>query len=374
MVSGVVSREDSTMTMSMTEHFGKKMSISRSGMLSNVVLREWDDGIGSRETTLGSSLSPVVDTTITYLPGTGAVTTATALLNPTQLIVDSDRLDNDKNPLSLATYHASVTGYCRFDDPGASATFFQATFRIIALDAAGNVLAENDVRDITSISSASDLDMTFSGDVTSTTVPIARVVVALIQTNPAITEVLMSGDSNSKFKLSAFEETSDIAARPIHVCVLEGLNSAATINIGSTAVLTGVPDSTNVFISSANAVPKIYDFNAVDIFLKSITRVLPRAFTTAGHGLVERRVVGLYNDEEVEISFRAMSFGGMTNKITKMYDAAKALGRDIQDVAKHLEEPLGAGAEALSMLPGTAGAVGRGMAVGANAARMFGRV
>uniref|UniRef100_A0A2V0R8W2 Uncharacterized protein n=1 Tax=viral metagenome TaxID=1070528 RepID=A0A2V0R8W2_9ZZZZ len=350
LASGVISRDESTVTVCMTEHFGKKMALCRSNTLGNIVQRTWDDGIGNRKRTIGQSLGPTENKTLstTNVNASDADVIATDSLR----IMDTNLLDAANNPLTLATYSASFTAYLQMGDPDITSISHPSVYVMLALDAANNVIGRSEIRDIVSVTDNQNYSVRLTGSVSSSTVPIHRVVVGATYSEGVAVEIVVA--SASTFSLTAFEETADIAARPIHVCVLEGLNASATLNLTSTAVLCGVPDSTNVFIgATGSTVPEVYDTNAVEMFLKSIARTLPRAFTISGHGAVTRSLTAMYGDESVDLAFKAMSFSDVSKKAADLVRQATKLRHELAPYV----ETVGAAA---SMLPGTAGAVGRG--------------
>uniref|UniRef100_A0A2V0RBK0 Uncharacterized protein n=1 Tax=viral metagenome TaxID=1070528 RepID=A0A2V0RBK0_9ZZZZ len=340
LVSGVVSREDSTMTMCMTDHFGKKMSLSRSNTLGNVVERSWDSSIGTRLTTEGENLMKVGSRTM-VATASGA-TNAEILANENRRLIDTNFLSAGNNPLTLATYNATVEARIVMNDPGSAVAQFKINVRALGVDAAGTVVAEVNLTDILTTAASSVYTFSAATTLTSATTPIHRVILGLVSTSSDVTDTLRAADSSAVVK--AFEETADIPARPIHVCVFEGLNASATLNINSTAVMTGVPDSTNVFISSAGSVSRVvYDTNLVEMFLRSVSRVLPRAHTITGHGAMEKAVMAVFGSEDIKLSFQAMSFGDVIKKLSGAGKFAKATIRDVSDIAKEVEPILSAG-------------------------------
>uniref|UniRef100_A0A2V0RMW8 Uncharacterized protein n=1 Tax=viral metagenome TaxID=1070528 RepID=A0A2V0RMW8_9ZZZZ len=368
LASGIVSREDSTMTMAMTDHFGKKMALSRNNTLGNLVLRSWDDGVGARGTTTGQSLTFTGTAGMTILHSSSFtdaqilensdtpkdLTTAGAL----RRFLDTARLDEQYNPLTLACYHASVNVRCVFADTDVTNAGQGYSAVIMALDSADNIIASKEVSDRVAANDGSTLDARFYGSITSSTSPIARIVVGARKTNLAATDNMIV---ESYAEVIAYEETSDIAARPIHVCVFEGLNASATININSAAVLTGVPDSTNVFISSKSSSNDVYDTNAVEVFLRSVTRVMPRAFTIDGHAAMVSSVDAMFGTEDVSIAFQAMSFEKVAKKVKKIGKVAKARAQEIPALLSELAPALEEIGSTLSMLPGPAGTAGQAM-------------
>jgi hypothetical protein len=257
--------------------------------------------------------------------------------------------------LTLATYNARLKGYIRINaGTGAEYDDYMASFRIMGLSAANEIVSEADVRDITVVKVNNTFDLTFDTTFSSPAKPIARVVAFWTRyVGPDVTESVRVQDT--VFLLSSLEETADIPARPIHVCVFEGLNNQATLNINSTAVLTGVPDSTNVFISSAkSASTDLVDGNAVEMFLRSVIRGMPRAFTVAGHGSVERSVNALFGTEEVALTFKAMSFSDVTRGLKTIGSRAKDAKRFAEQALPYVDDA----ARIASMLPGPIGTAG----------------
>uniref|UniRef100_A0A2V0RML7 Uncharacterized protein n=1 Tax=viral metagenome TaxID=1070528 RepID=A0A2V0RML7_9ZZZZ len=373
MASGVVSRDESTLTMALSNHLGAKMCLARSNTLGNTVTRTWDDAIGARRSTVGQSLGPDgVGNLVLPVPEDGTLSAAfaadpagTIAANPSLTLIDTDRLDADKNPLTLATYTADFFGSLAFSYHTGT-TGLQFHMKAVAFDAADNAIEIIDF-DTFAVAPVNQSYMTkIQGTLKSSTVPIARVCVFLDRQNIAgITETLILG--YSLFKVSAFEECADIPARNMHVCVLEGLNASATLNINTAAVLSGVPDATNVFISSAYDASDAVtiDTNAVKIFMSAITKVLPRAYTVSGHGMMEKTISAMYDSDLVELSFKAMSFKDVAAAVKKAGSLAKMAGKGVADAAPVVEEV----ASMLATFPGMPGRIASGVAAGAKLLR-----
>jgi hypothetical protein len=326
---GVVSRDDATMTVSITEHFGAKKCLSRTNTLSNVVRRDWDDSLGTRSTTSGSSFSPIADFTVNIV-GT-EMTVAQALANlksdntaatDTQIPFDTNRLSDANNPLTLATYAADMTLSLQ---PGANTSIATDNARFkgkfVAFDAFNVELATASVQHDPSATGGTPDRMEtfhFAGSLVSTTSPIHRIIFILTQfENGTVADVVFTA-TGTTMHMMAHEETADIPGRPIHVAVFEGLNAGATINVSSSAVISGVPDSANVFIGSYNnEQDDVYDLNATHMFLRSVASVMPRAFTVAGHGKLESEITAYYGGDEVRLAFRALSFAKVGRAIKR---------------------------------------------------------
>lgn len=370
LASGVVSREDSTMTMSLSNHYGSKMCLARTNTLGNVVQRSWDDGQDNRRTTAGESLGPITNQImsdagsnfITGTPRTDAQIIAGLAADGAAFagrnIIDTNNLTEANNPLTLATYNVRFECSILYEGANATDPDYYHDYRCLALDAADNVIASKSITMIRYVTAPDLVQFQFAGILTSTTVPISRVIVALRREGLDQANLdYRAGDSTAT--LTCFEETADIPARPIHVTVLEGLNASATININSFAVLTGVPDSTNVFISSGQSTEEeVYDYNAVEIFLRSITKVMPRAFTVSGHGYMTEKLTGIFQDEQVDVAFQAMSFGDVASRIKSMSKAAQKTAKELSMMVEEVEPMARKVATGMSMLPGPAGTIG----------------
>jgi hypothetical protein len=366
LVQGIVSREDATMTMSMTEHFGSKRCLSRTGVTANVVSRTWDEGIDSRRTTAGQSLTftadqdlGILDVSLSSTQIASALATPDAAITVTggttrRVLMDTSRLDAANNPITLATYSATVSGYVSFLNAAQTDDNYRIVYKIVALDAADSIIAENIVEDRRNVVSAA-FNSRVSGTVTSTTVPIARVAVLITDAGSELTLDVVSSPQTT-FRVTCTEETADLSARSIHVSVFEGLNASATLNINSFAVLSGIPDSSNVFISpSSKGVSAVHDTNAVHMFLSSVARVMPRAFTISGHGSFVKSLSTMYGEEEVTLAFKALSFGDVTRRLTKAGETAKLTGKEMAELMKRIEPTARAVGEVASMVPGPVG-------------------
>uniref|UniRef100_A0A2V0RLM8 Uncharacterized protein n=1 Tax=viral metagenome TaxID=1070528 RepID=A0A2V0RLM8_9ZZZZ len=376
LASGVVSREDSTLTLALTSHYGTKMCLARQNTQGNLVQRVWDDGIGARRTTSGQSLGPSAVTVFDALTGTarsdaqiiaGLASDGSTSMAGTNLI-DTANLDAANNPLTLATFSASFEGTFSFVGPNTGDTNFTMDMTALALDAAGVVITSLEMRDVKPITSGENFIIRASGSLTSATLPIHRVIFAVRDESTTLSNLDFS-PADSSTKITAFEETSDLPARAVHATVLEGLNASATLNLGSFAVLTGVPDSTNVFISQSSSDDTVYDDNAVKLFLRSITKVMPRAFTIDGHSSFTRELTAMYGSEETTVAFQAMSFAKTADRVKKLAKIAKSAGRDMARVLAELEPMMDVAGASMSMLPGPAGMAGTAMASGANLSR-----
>lgn len=151
LISGVVSRDDSTMTTTFSNHFGQKMALCRIDTEANVVKRIWDEARGNRRSTVGESLSFVVPTDMN-VPDSGTLTdaqiTAELAASPTytggstpatggRVFLDTARLTAANNPLTLATYTVDVNAYLQFQNASGDVPAYFLSARVYAMDAAG---------------------------------------------------------------------------------------------------------------------------------------------------------------------------------------------------------------------------------------------
>lgn len=363
LVSGITSREDATATVSITEHFGKRMALVRENTLSNVIQRTWDDGVDdtasggvNRRATAGYTSTFYDATGAQGLTWASATTFATAIASPLNyFLVDSSRLDETHNPLTFATYNASVKLHVRTAANVSATDVYHLVFNVYGLDADDKIVATNlvtrDIHTLTSHRTNYAIDATVS----STTVPIHRLVIHAVSQSPDMT---VDADAinilDTTCAITAFEETADVPGRAVHFCVFEGLNANATINISSAATMAGIPDSSNVFIGSVGGVnPDVYDDNAVSMFLKSVSRVVPRAYTVAGLETVEREVKAMYGDKEVSVAFQAMSFGSIARGVKELGKKAKMPAKMISaKIMQPMERTADEVASMLDRLPG----------------------
>jgi len=381
LASGVVSRDDSTMTMALSNHYGTKMCLARSNTMGNIVRRTWDDGIATRRQTAGQSLGPTATATtynvLTSTPRSDAQILAELSQGGGSIagsnIMDTANLTDANNPLTLATYSVEFSSTAIFTDAAAADPDYRQGYVALALDAAGTIIASKEMRVIRNATNAKDFEMACSGSISSSTVPISRFILAIRDESTAQGTLNLTGVF-SHARLTALEETADIPARPIHITVLEGLNASATLNINSFAVLTGTPDSTNVFIGSSPTTDEVYDINAVEIFLRSITRVMPRAFTVSGHGAYNTQLKAMYGDEEMGVAFQAMSFEQVSERVKRMGTLAKKGAKEIAQAVAEIEPHLQKAGYVMSRLPGPAGAAGSAMMAGSALARELGRM
>jgi hypothetical protein len=285
-----------------------------------------------------------------------------------RVFLDTARLSAANNPLTLATYTVDVNAYLQWQAADRDVPAYFISAKVYAMDAAGTIVDTSNVDDRVNIDTQA-FDASFRCTLKSTTTPIARVAAVAVYNNSNMTTDLVS-NGQTHMVVTAYEETADVPARPIHVTVLEGLNLGATLNLSSFAVLTGVPDAANVFISpSTTSTESVYDDNAVEMFLKSVSRSMPRAFTIAGQESTGRQLQAFYGDEKLEVAFKAMSFSEVGSELKRIGKYAKRGTKELMHVMRELE-PLMDRGSAMAGLPGPAGFIGSGMAAGASLARM----
>lgn len=356
----VVSRDDSTMTVATTPHFGSRMSMTRTNTNANVIRRSHTSStvVGENMIADNGTVLPQYATVADALAGSSAL-----------LALDTGRLGTANNPLTLATYSADISMTLVVSDtdaPNASGTFnIHVRFKIVALDAANNVLDTDEVY-YSQPETLQNQNMAYvvQSSLASNTSPIHRIIVYTIDiaSAAALTVSNPTGQKQSAAVVTAFEECSDIPVRPIHFCILEGVNAGASLSINAGGLIAGVPDSDNAFISTGlNATGKVVDSNLVGMFLKSVARSLPRAYTLDGHGAVERQITGFFNEKEMSLALRAMSFDTISRAVKKTTKLAKKARKAVSGAVEVLEPFLEAGGAA-AMATGTPMGVGLGSA------------
>jgi hypothetical protein len=403
MVQGVGSRDDATMTIMATSHLGSKRGLCKSKTISNVATSTFSAG------EISATANVTIGTTMNYRTGVAdnanianiAVGASNIELTDAQVqaaldapdalfragadsttdgirvFMDTGRLNAGLSPLTANTYAAEVSGQIMLGTPSA-VTIYRAGWLVVGIDAAGNVIKEAQLNIDRLISTASTVSTTtgqnrpifvVNGTIHSTTVPIVRVAVVAKRlfnygnTDPDQASADIPADEyypdGSGFEVRAYEEMADIPARGVHVTVLEGLNASATVNVSAFTVLSAIPDSTNMFISTASAFElEDFDGHAASMFVRSLARSMPRAYTVSGHSVFTTYMKAMYGSEEIEVSFKALSFKQVAEMVKKSGRLAKASVHEIESMLKELQPILSTAGGAMSNVPGPIGAAG----------------
>lgn len=374
LVSNVNSKEDSTITNSFTEHVGAKQALLRDKASSNVASAQFHVS-ASNQAVQGfiapSDTTQVASTTISI----GATPTITNGVL-TSAIYDSGA-DASYNPFSLESYSAELDASLALQNFGDLTAGAQADqefkFVVAALDAAGVVLTFTEVSTNPfageiggTVESLTDFDVHFNVNLSSTTVPIARV--AVFFTDGAQSKVCRTSKVSSA-TVKSVTENADISERGVHFCVLEGLNSAAAINIHGANVIAGVPDSKNAFISSGAKNDDILNYAIITNMLVTFRTMMPRAFTGFGRGEANEMLAQYYALEGMKVKIAAMSFGDI-GRAFKMIGRHATQARKGASQAARIADPFlkYGGAGLMTGIAGPQGqAIGAGM-LGASAA------
>lgn len=148
-------------------------------------------------------------------------------------------------------------------------------FTVMAYDHAGGLLVgenlANSVPAAATSANKATLNMTVSKYVST---PIARIVIMVANTSG-----VASGASYdyASVTLQLINETGDIPCRPIHYCVMEGLNPSASINVRTDALFSAIPSEDNVSLATFPASMSNLDDSMIKVMFRSMFSTFSRA-------------------------------------------------------------------------------------------------
>uniref|UniRef100_A0A2V0RMV6 Uncharacterized protein n=1 Tax=viral metagenome TaxID=1070528 RepID=A0A2V0RMV6_9ZZZZ len=331
---GMSDRSSATVTVSPTRHLGANMSLLRPGALSNIV--SFAEHIEKHD------FIPLADSVGTRNQTTPAIMLAAAASH----FFDSDV---HGSPLNFATYTAKINGTIMVYE-GAGYNAIQngvySKHYVLALDSAGNIIDSHELsapitRNAFSNSSAAYEIVNFNVNVTlqSSTVPISRVVIgeeSYIRLNDgALGEGDASADVSGFFSpggfaldFEAIERTADIPARPIHIALVEGLTTGATITLQASAIVTGLVDSSRSFLAGSEDdddeedPSRIIDHALALVYFKAIEKNLVRAGSSDGFGVMKAAMAEVISSTPPEAILSASSYSMLSSGVRK---ASKAM-------------------------------------------------
>lgn len=332
LVSNISSKADNTRTFAITEHTGNKSSVLSTGARSNQVEIEYT--VSATNNAAQGFADP--STLFTQVTGSYASNSAAA-------IYDSAR-DLAYSPFSLASYVSHLSLNVPFIVQ--TAAIETATLTVVALDAAGGALETVDVAidlqsELSNTNTPGDFDFALDVNLTSSTLPIDRVMVFLKNASNAAGDVttgqLKRSSAVASGRIAATEETADIAGRPVHFTVFEGLNASASLNFHAANILAGTPDSTNAFISGGASSDEVYDFSMVQNMLLTFRHTFPRAYTGMGAEVANIALRAWFDMEGMDVALEARSFkkiGKTIKKILKGAKKARTTASKIADISQ----------------------------------------
>jgi hypothetical protein len=323
--SGVESKRDGTFTQAVTHHYGSRMGFLRKKSVSSSV-RSSDVFSGADTSNATQEVGSVGD-------GIDNGTYGSAYW-----WFDS----GNSNAFTFATHSARISG-----SVGISATFPGAitgeniltnrlTFAL--LDEAGKTISTEVVSTRHTASneavetSTADFDIVF----TNVSKPIKKVVAlwSSVREDVNASSVATLGAGKLNINVETYEAVGDIPVRPIHVHIIEGLNASASIMMKATALLSSIPDSTNAKASRVMVHDKVVNSNQVEIYLKQLTRTLPRAMTVSDAEFLYSILRTWQTRVEVDEALIAMDLSFLSPLISQ---AGSVLQQGSRDVNKFLD-------------------------------------
>lgn len=322
LISNVNSKFDGTQTMSITEHMGEKLALLRDGAKANLAR------MGFNISSPGSGADGIAATGSKTVIAADYGATASAA----QALYDTNQTGNLKNPLTFATFkcHLSLTIPITFSAAGS------VTMILNALDEAGTSLDSVEIEVHNSDSSGgTDLTVVIDQSLVSTTSAIARVTLH----NKVITGggTVSVANNVASGRIEAVEETGDIPGRGVHICIVEGVNNKASINVHAANVIAGIPDSTTAFIAGSGTTdtPE-YGISEVTDALQALKYSVQRAYTISGAAIADQGTSQMIASSGFR---RAMRRGRSTmmKGFRAFKDAARVTRDTASDAAKVLQ-------------------------------------
>lgn len=382
LVSNISSKADNTRTFAITEHTGQASAVLSAGARSNQVEIEYSVSATSAAQQGFAAATQVFAKVPAKSNSDSPYVSYNTLASSA---IYNSKLDAAYSPFTLATYVSHLSLNIPFQVSGAT-VFASGVLAVVALDAAGGILEKVDVAvDIQGDPLAENVKFDFALDVnlTSATLPIDQVMVFLESSESTDSSVDNSGGilkrSNdvASGRIAATEETADIAGRPVHFAVFEGLNGGASLNFHAANIIAGTPDSQNAFISGGAGSEEVYDFSLVQNMLLTFRHTFPRAYTGLGSEVATMSLKAWFEMEGMDVALEARSFkkiGKTFRKLLKNAKQARSVASDAANVAQPMLREGGA-LLASGMFGPEGQALGAGMLAadkGINEARRYG--
>jgi hypothetical protein len=381
LISNVTSKMDHTVTNSPTDHNGVSMALLRDKAFSNNANITFNVAASLATAAQGFTQGgafPVTGggtdagKTAQAAAAVGATLPAASITNA---LFDSS-LDLTKSPFALDTYKADASFNLSIQAIN-NAAASDVVFTAYALAADDTVLAAQSVLITADAANNAAVVASLNCHLESDTLPIDRLVLTPTLGAAAVAYAVerdVAGVSSGI--ITANSETADIPGRGIHVCVLEGVNSGASINVHGANVISGVPDSDNAFISNSTSSDKVYDFSQIQGMLATFKHTIPRAFTGMGASATKFALQEWFSSEGMNVAMEAMSFRRIGRAFKQIGGIAKEVRRGASTAAGVAQPLLKVGGTGLMMYGGARGkALGAGMLAtdqGIDAARATG--
>lgn len=336
-IASCASNKDGTTSFAPSEHIGSNIA----PYMRNTIMRSTQTwfGIGSSANfgIIMSSLTSALNSTVP-LP-----------------IFDSDAYASAAGSRPFQGY---TTGYeldlkLNISDTTAPLPGTNLAFAFRLYDHAGALLAKNDVVS-GAILTTSPAQNTLSvhWKVCDTPRPIARLVVDVVNqgtldATATITMVLGV--------LTTITEGSDIPCRPVHYCVLEGVNPSASISVRCDTVLAAIPAEETISMGVMPQSMANLDDGLVKLAFRYLFSRMDRASTILQNDSMANSVDGIADEMTSNLKTsqsemeQAASFGGALRALKKAQKTSSTIARTAQPLLKAYSDTGLPGADAARM-------------------------
>jgi len=318
--AGVQSKIDGTFTQAVTHHYGTKMGFLRKNAISS--------SVRSTNIFTGGGMSSALLQTGDIADG-----------------IDSGTYDStywwfssgNSSAFTFATHSVRVSGNVgiKSDFDGvteAEETLTNVSLQIVLLDEAGKYIASETVaHKYLSQKDLPETSVSIDAVFLNVSRPIKRVVALWSSDRSGVDAIEMTpiGGGANNLNIETYEATGDIPVRPVHVHIVEGLNASASLMLKATSLLASIPDSTNAKASRSLMHDKIVNSNQVEIYLKQLTRAVPRAMTINDADFLYAVLRNWQQRVEVDDALIAMDFSFLAPLVSQVGSAIQQGSRDV---------------------------------------------
>lgn len=337
-IGGVSSKETGTSTLAVTDHFGSKMAPMGDFVMGNLLTRRF---VGSDATNNSVTATGIAGTLSL------AANTATTFVNSSNFDVSGSNPDALKEDTARFSVKVSITS--TFTDTTGSVDNNSFSLQLRAFDAQGTLrsaISLNESKLITQTSADNVYNVGgkfLSLEPNSNSPPISSFQVMATSEHALVFSSVI-------VELEALTPLSDITNRPVHYAVLEGVNAGGTISVRASACISGVPDSTNAFISNISRDDSDeINYSDVDELLRQTTRGMQHAFEGLGKQDADQMLEMILSSKAFESELQAFSFRKIGRTLKKVYKGAKHARKIASAIAREAQPIMQEGGMLLQM-------------------------
>jgi len=329
-IGNVMSRDSGTATLAINDHYGAKMGLTQRNTMGNLSTRFFyaNDSTSTALTTTG-------------ILGGGSVGTSLTDIIDSRYFSEVDYANPIKEDVQRVDAQLNIRAQHGDTSTGTDNNVF--TFRMNLFDAAGNAVGQQTLNgtDVI-IQTAAD---NFVNILANFSAEVGKIGTAFGDVVPRYVTIQASSEHalsivTAQVVLKAFSPLSDIANRPVHYAVLEGINANGTLSVQASACLAAVPDATNAFISNISRDPND-DVNYADTeeLLRQVTKGMQHAFEGDGKKQADALLQAVMASDAFKSELQAFSFRKIGRTIKKVYKGAKK-ARDVASTIAREAQPV----------------------------------